>query len=82
MPAERGVTVADLRGWRLYATMTQKQLAERAGIARATVVRGETGGTLSIPNVQSLAEALGISVEQLRYEQAPHTGHSASADEE
>lgn len=76
MPAERGVTVADLKGWRLRATLTQGQLAGKAGVARATIVRGEGGGTLSIPNVQALAAALGITVEQLRFESPREPGAS------
>ena len=73
MAAQRGVTVADLKGWRLRATLTQAQLAERADVARPTIQRGERGETLSIPNVQALAAALGITVEQLRFERAPET---------
>lgn len=67
MPGERGLTVKNLRAWRLRATLTQGELAERAGLARATVSRAESGGTISIPHVRQVAAALGITPEQLRF---------------
>lgn len=68
MPAERGVAVPYLRAWRLRATLKQEELAERAGVSRPTVQRGERVETLSIDNIRKLAAALGITVEQLRFE--------------
>jgi transcriptional regulator with XRE-family HTH domain len=71
MPAEKGVVVDNLRAWRLYATMSQDDLAQKANVARTTIVRGEGGGTLSYGNVRKLADALGITVEQLRFKMPP-----------
>ena len=68
MTAERGIPVPYLREWRLRATLKQEELAEKAGISRPTVQRGERGDTLSIDNIRKLATALGITVEQLRFE--------------
>jgi transcriptional regulator with XRE-family HTH domain len=67
MPAERGVLVPYLRAWRLRATLKQEELAERSGVSRPTVQRGERGETISIDNTRKLAAALGITVEQLRF---------------
>jgi len=66
MPAERGVPVPYLKARRLHTLLKQEELAEKAHIARATVVRGEAGGTRSIDNVRKLAAALGITPERLR----------------
>jgi DNA-binding XRE family transcriptional regulator len=68
---QRGVLVADLRGWRRHATLTQEQLAARAGVSRLTVLHAERHLPISIPNVQALAKALGMSVQQLRFDNAP-----------
>lgn len=68
---QRGVLVVDLRGWRRRATLTQEQLAARAGVSRLTVYHAEHNVPISIPNVQAIAKALGISVEQLRFQYAP-----------
>lgn len=68
---QRGVLVADLRGWRRHATLTQQQLAARANVSRLTVLHAERHLPISIPNVQTLANALGISVQQLRFDDAP-----------
>jgi len=65
MPAERGVAMPHLKAWRRRALLKQEELAEQAGVARATVVRGERGGTLSLDNIRKIAAALGITPEQL-----------------
>lgn len=69
MPAPRGVTVPYLQAWRRRRTLKQGELATKAGVARATVQRGERGETLSIDNVRKLAAALSLSVEQVRFEE-------------
>jgi transcriptional regulator with XRE-family HTH domain len=69
MPAERGIPVPYLRAWRLRATLKQEELADRADVSRPTIQRGERGETLSIDNIRKLAKALGITVEQLRFEE-------------
>ena len=68
MPAARGIPVPYLREWRLRATLKQEELAERSGVSRPTIQRGERGDTLSIDNIRKLATALGITVERLRFE--------------
>lgn len=73
---QRGVLVADLRGWRRHATLTQEQLAAQAGVSRLTVVHAEHHFPISIPNVQALARALGMSVQQLRFCCAPQDNPS------
>ena len=72
--AQRGVLVADLRGWRRHATLTQEQLAARAGVSRLTVLHAERHLPISIPNVQAIAKALGINVQHLRFDHAPQDG--------
>lgn len=48
-------------GWRKLRGLTQAQLADRAGVARATVIRLEKGdGGVSIENLLRVLRALGI----------------------
>jgi len=65
MSAPRGVIAPHLKAWRRRALLKQRELAEKADVARATIVRGERGGTLSLDNLRKLATALGITPEQL-----------------
>ena len=65
---ERGLRVPYLRAWRKHNVMTQAQLAERAKVGRSTLTRAELGKPISIPNVQDLAKALGVDVQQLLHE--------------
>jgi len=73
MDSQRGVLVVDLRGWRRQATLTQEQLAALAGVSRQTIWNAERLKPISIPNVQAIARALGISVQQIRFDYAPHS---------
>lgn len=66
MSAPRGIVAPHLKAWRRKKLLKQWELAEKAGVARATIVRGERGGTLSLDNLRKLADALGITPEQLR----------------
>lgn len=62
----RGVALPYLKAWRLRKLMAQTELADRAGVARATVTRAERGDeVVSFANVRKLAEALGISPDEL-----------------
>ena len=71
-PKQRGVPLPGLREWRFYRTYSQAQLAELAGISQITVCQIETGvNWAGWQTIQKLAGALGISVEQLRYEDPP-----------
>lgn len=64
----RGVTVPYLRAWRDRQVLKQQELAQKAGVARSTVARGERGDVLSVDKVRALAKALGITEQQLREE--------------
>ena len=56
-----------LRAWREYRALTQSELADRAGVARRTIVNIETGARRPRPaTVRALAAALGGAPEQLR----------------
>jgi transcriptional regulator with XRE-family HTH domain len=48
-----------VRDLRLTETWTQDELAERAGVGRATVDRLERTGTTTVKNLLRIAEALG-----------------------
>lgn len=65
MAGNSGFTIPYLRAWRNHRIMSQKELAEKAGITEATVSRLETGGRVRYSTVAKLADALGITREQL-----------------
>jgi transcriptional regulator with XRE-family HTH domain len=54
---------------RKKATFSQEELAERAGVGRATISRLERGGNASYETIKRLAEALGT--ERTRLTQKP-----------
>ena len=64
-PRETGVRVPGLRDARLRKLWKQAELAERAGVGRSTVIRGEHGGGISIENARALADVLEVSPEEL-----------------
>ena len=67
MPAPTShAPVPSLRYWRIKRLMTQRQLAEKAGVATSTVAHGEQAYPLSLLTAAKLAEALGVSVQALR----------------
>lgn len=74
--AKRGIALPHLRAWRQWAYMSQAQLAERAELNKATIKNIEVGRchTAQSYTVQSIAQALGISVQQLA-EQEPPASH-------
>jgi transcriptional regulator with XRE-family HTH domain len=62
----RGRPLPYLKAWRIEKLMTQAELVERSGVGRATVVRAERGDeAISFANIRKLAEALGISTDEL-----------------
>lgn len=65
----RGAVVPHLSAWRRSQALTQGELAIKAKVARSTVIRAEGGEPISLPNVRKVAEALGISVQQLLREE-------------
>lgn len=69
MPKQvRGRPLPYLQAWRLQRLMTQAELIQRSGLGRATVVRAERGDEIvTMANIRKLAEALGISPDELVY---------------
>ncbi len=62
---DKGYTL--VRAWREYLSLTQKEVAEKAGITQAALSQMESGEKkLRKATLEKLAEALGVSVEQLR----------------
>jgi DNA-binding XRE family transcriptional regulator len=58
--------VPSLRYWRVKRFLTQRALAQKAGVATSTVAHGEQAYALSLLTAAKLAEALGVTVRQLR----------------
>jgi transcriptional regulator with XRE-family HTH domain len=70
MPAPTSnAPVPSLRYWRLEKHWTQRELAEHAEVAESTVAPGEQGYALSLLTAKKLADALGVTVKQLRAEE-------------
>ncbi len=57
--------VPRLREIRRSAVLTQVELATKAGIAEPTVVAAEQGKKVRISTVQKLANALGVTPQEL-----------------
>jgi len=58
-----------LRAWRLKKLLSQDELSQKSGVAKAAIVRLETGQQhANLATVGKLAAALGIKREQLVYE--------------
>ncbi|HEV2461950.1 MAG TPA: helix-turn-helix transcriptional regulator, partial [Ktedonobacterales bacterium] len=51
---------------RVRAYLTQRQLAQKAGVATSTVARAEQGYPMSMLVTQRIADALGVTVHALR----------------
>jgi transcriptional regulator with XRE-family HTH domain len=66
-----------LQNWRADRGLTQKELADKAGVAASTVRRAERGETINVVSVAKLAKALGISVMALREEDPSVRPHAA-----
>lgn len=67
-----GVGLPLLREWRYFRAITQRELANAANTTGPLVSCIELGKTTSFSMVRRLAQALNVSVEQLRYEHPPH----------
>ncbi len=62
----RGLPLPHLKAWRVKKFLGQSELADKAGLARATVTRAERGDeVVSFANIRKLAEVLGISPDDL-----------------
>lgn len=56
-----------VKAWRTHLGMTQKEVAERAAISQAALSQMEKSeNKLRTATLEKLAEAMGLSVEQLR----------------
>ncbi len=66
---QKGLRVPQLATYRKRAALSQRELAERSHVSRATVIRGERGGSIRYAAVRQIAEALGVHPEHLT--QAP-----------
>lgn len=63
---EVGVTLLSLQSFRLKRLKTQKELAELAGISRATVANAERGSRIAYASAEKLAAALETTVDALQ----------------
>lgn len=63
--------LARLKGVRERKALTQKELAEHAGVSRPTVVRIENGADANPPTARRLAEALGVEPAELMEAEEP-----------
>lgn len=63
---EAGVTLPGLHAARLKALVKQVELAEKAGVSRATVTNAERGQRVAYVSAEKLAKALDTSVEALQ----------------
>lgn len=67
-----GTLVPYLQAWRLYNILDQAELADMAGISAMTVLNGEQGKPLRRTTIGKLARALGVTRQQLVYQQPPN----------
>lgn len=68
MAAQRGYALPFLRSWRRRRMLTQAELVGKSGVSITTVVRAESAaGSVSIANIRKLADALGVSPDELVY---------------
>jgi transcriptional regulator with XRE-family HTH domain len=65
----RGLPVPNLKKWRDWNVLTQKELAAKAKVAEATIINIERGENARQDIVRKIAEALGITPQQLLYEE-------------
>jgi transcriptional regulator with XRE-family HTH domain len=68
-----------LRDLREDALLSQRDLAERAGISQTTVVHAEAGTDVRFVTVHKLAEALGVPAEELVKPARRREGKDAAA---
>jgi len=65
-PPTRQALAQKLRLLRFMAQLSQRQLAQRAGIGQVTLMVAETGkGVIGLDDVERLARALGVTVSEL-----------------
>ena len=69
--AERGISLPLLRKRRQQAGLSQEELAERAGVGVATIIRIEGGAHARYETLGKLAKALQLERKQLLQEEPP-----------
>lgn len=62
-----GITIKNLRAWRLHFGWTQYKLAKVTGISQHRAHMIEGGATTSMVVCERMAKAFGITVEDLRF---------------
>jgi transcriptional regulator with XRE-family HTH domain len=68
----KSVPVPHLQEWRLFKSLTQTELGQLASVTHTSISNFENGVmNPSFQTIRRLSEAMGISVEQLRYERPP-----------
>jgi transcriptional regulator with XRE-family HTH domain len=65
MQLQRGRQLPSLKLWREYRALTQRELAERAGVGSATIARIELGGAAYPTTIRRLARGLKVKPEDL-----------------
>lgn len=65
------VHLPNLRAWREAKVVSQSELFEITGVAESTISKLEHGGQANLRTVGKLAEGLGITRQQLVYQQPP-----------
>jgi DNA-binding XRE family transcriptional regulator len=64
--APTAIPLPSLQTWRIRRGLTQQELAEKAGIRRATIVQIEAGGPARVKTIGVLGRALDCTVDDLR----------------
>ena len=64
--SSRDVLVPRLRTLRNWLALSQDDLAEKAGVGRTTIARGERGLPIRPSSVRKLATALGVTPRELQ----------------
>jgi transcriptional regulator with XRE-family HTH domain len=65
MQPQRGRQVPSLKVWREYRALTQREIAQRAGVGSATVARLELGEAAYPSTIRKLARGLKVKPEDL-----------------
>ena len=65
--APSGMLIPNLRSWRLYVGLGQRELGEVAGVSAFTIRNIENGSPAKFPTIGKLANALGVSRKELLY---------------
>ena len=63
----RGILLPHLRAWRESRALTQIELADKAGLSNVTISAAETGNRIRVRTARKIAEALGITPQDLIY---------------